>query len=152
MCLSKTYGFHKARLSGVILIWRPLWGWRVRQKWDVIGGRGRRGGLASVLDVQSLFFLLKKIGFVPWSDIMPSQTLIYIWQEIFLWIWRVTWFCFCFDFVHSHARCGYCSIVYLRFQVVQIKQIDCKMSTKNVNNYKQKKFCTHKSIKPPNSW
>ena len=23
----------------------------------------------------------------------------------------VTWFCFCFDFVRSHARCGCCSIV-----------------------------------------
>ena len=37
-----------------------------------------------------------------------------------------------FGFVRSHAR----SIVCLRFQVVQIKQIDCKMSTKYVNNYK----------------
>ena len=26
----------------------------------------------------------------------------------------VTWFCFCFDFVHSHARCGCCSIVCWR--------------------------------------
>ena len=24
---------------------------------------------------------------------------------------NVTWFCFCFDFVRSHARCGCCSIV-----------------------------------------
>ena len=23
----------------------------------------------------------------------------------------VTWFCFCFDFVRSHERCGCCSIV-----------------------------------------
>ena len=44
--------------------------------------RGR--GVASVLDVQSLFFLLKKIGFAPWTDIMLSQTLIYHWPEIFL--------------------------------------------------------------------
>ena len=50
----------------------------------------------------------------------------------------VTWFCFyfCFDFVRLHVRCGSCSIVCLRFQVMQIKQVDCKMSTKNVNNYK----------------
>ena len=41
----------------------------------------------------------------------------------------VTWFCFCFDFIRSHAWCGCCSIVYLRFQVVQIKQVDCKLST-----------------------
>ena len=46
-----------------------------------------------------------------------------------------TWFCFCFDFVRSYARCGCCSIVCLRFQFVQIKQVDCKMSTKNVNDY-----------------
>ena len=49
------------------------------------GGGGRMGvGVASVLDVQSLFFLLKKIEFAPWLDIMLSQTLIYYWQEIFL--------------------------------------------------------------------
>ena len=48
----------------------------------------------------------------------------------------VIWFCFCFDFVRSLARCGRCFIVCLRFQVAQIKQADCKMSTKNVNIYK----------------
>ena len=42
---------------------------------------------------------------------------------------------FLFDFVHSHARCRCCSIVCLRFQDVQIKQVDCKMNTENVNNY-----------------
>ena len=30
----------------------------------------------------------------------------------------------------------YCSIVCLRFEVVQMKQVDWKMSTKNVNSYK----------------
>ena len=45
---------------------------------------------------------------------------------------------FCFDFVRSHARCGCCSIVCLRFHVVQIKQADCKMSTKN--DYKENTF------------
>ena len=39
-------------------------------------------------------------------------------------------FLFLFDFVHSYARYACCSIVYLRFQVMQIKQVDCKMSTK----------------------
>ena len=53
----------------------------------------------------------------------------------------MTWFCFCFDFVPSLARCSCSSMVCLRFQVVQIKQVGCRMSTKNVNNYKQKKFC-----------
>ena len=48
----------------------------------------------------------------------------------------VTWFCFYFDFIHSHEWCSCCSVVCLRFQVVQIKQVDCKMSTKNMNNHK----------------
>ena len=39
----------------------------------------------------------------------------------------VTWFCFRFDFVGLYARCGCYSIV---------PQIDCKLSTENVNNYK----------------
>ena len=45
---------------------------------------------------------------------------------------------FCFDFVCSHARWRCCFIVC--FQVGQIKQPDCKMSTKNVNNCKWKTF------------
>ena len=42
----------------------------------------------------------------------------------------MTSFCFCFDFVCSDTWCGCCSVVCLRFQDVQIKQVDCKMSTK----------------------
>ena len=42
----------------------------------------------------------------------------------------VYFFLFLFDFVHSHARCSCCSVTCLRFQVIQIKQGDCKMSTK----------------------
>ena len=42
----------------------------------------------------------------------------------------VTLFCFCFDSVRSHARCSCCFIVCLRFQVVEIKLVDWKMSTK----------------------
>ena len=38
------------------------------------------GGLASVLDVQSLFFLLKKIEFAPWPDIMHNN-IIYYWHN-----------------------------------------------------------------------
>ena len=32
-------------------------------------------------------------------------------------------------------------LVRLRFQVVKIKQVDYRVSTKNVNNYKYKTFC-----------
>ena len=39
------------------------------------GGRGGGRGVASVMDVQSLSFLLVKIEFVPSPDIMLSQTL-----------------------------------------------------------------------------
>ena len=69
----------------------------------------------------------------------------------------VAWFCFCFDFVHSHAQCSCCSIVCLRFQVVQIKQVDNKMSTKMwiiINKKHSMIFlynCTYKSIKPQKS-
>ena len=48
----------------------------------------------------------------------------------------VTRFCFYFDFICLHTRFICCSIVGLRFHVAQIKHADCKMSTKNVNNYK----------------
>ena len=41
-----------------------------------------------------------------------------------------------FDFVRSDAQHDCCSIVCLRFQVVETKQVDYKTSTKNVNNYK----------------
>ena len=91
-------------------------------------------------------FLLKKNGFAPWQGIMLVQKLIYYWQDSELnvrqWshslmrplhcLWAksndrkqvqfecdVMWFCFCFDFVRWHARCGCCSMVCLRFQVVQ---------------------------------
>ena len=47
-------------------------------------------------------------------------------------MWRV-WFCLCFDFVCSHARCACCSIVCLRFQVMEVKQTGWKINTKNMN-------------------
>ena len=38
--------------------------------------------------------------------------------------WDVTWFCFFFYFVRSHARGGCRYIVCLRFQTEQIKQVN----------------------------
>ena len=52
----------------------------------------------------------------------------------------VTCFHFCFEILGSHALCRCCSIVCLRFQVVQIKQIYYRSSTKNVDSYKWKIF------------
>ena len=99
-------------------------------------------------------FLLKKIGFVPWPDIVLSEILINYWQEIFLltltsdseaihcivcginWTTKcvvslnVTWRGFVFvliSFGHMYV------VVFLpkfclRFQVVQIKLAGCKLS------------------------
>ena len=48
----------------------------------------------------------------------------------------LTWYCFWYDFVHMRMQVRL--LFYsLRFQVMQIKQVDCKMSTKYVNNYKR---------------
>ena len=153
-------------------IWTPLWrgvcvwggrrrggGGGLRQKWDVIRRRGWVKGVSRVLDVQSLFFLLKKNGFAPWADIMLLTRNLSFDSGVRQWsfplmiplhcFWAksnnrkrdkcerdVLSFVFCFVFVRSHARCGCCSIVCLRFQVIQIKKFDCKMSTKDVNNRK----------------
>ena len=38
-------------------------------------------------------------------------------------------FLFLFDFVHSHARCSCLCSFFFRFDVMQIKQVDYKMST-----------------------
>ena len=54
---------------------------------------------------------------------------------------NVTWICFCFDFVYSHAWCRCFSIVCLCFQDMQIKQVECKMNTKIVTHFKWKPFC-----------
>ena len=45
-----------------------------------------------------------------------------------------------FDFVHSDVRCGCCSIICLRFEVMKKKQFDCKMSTKKTLFFKKKTF------------
>ena len=139
------------------------------------------GGLASVLDVQSLFFLWKKIWFELQPDIM---LIIYYWQEIFLltltsdsWShslmipWHclglnrtterlvnlnMTWlqfFLFLFDFFYCSFTCTVRLLLHsLCFEVMQMKQYDCKMSTKK--NFLRKHFriflnnYTHKNVKP----
>ena len=107
----------------------------LRQKWDVIGRGGV--GLASVLDAQSYFF--RKLGCamtrhhaesnnILLTRNLPIDSGIRQWSHPLmiplhcLWAksnnrtrgefeWDVTWFCFYFEFVRSHARCGCCSIV-----------------------------------------
>ena len=122
------------------------------------------GWLSSVLDVQSLFFIKEnwicamtrhhaEANNISLTRNLPFDSDVRHWSHPLIiplyCLWAklnnrtrgqskcdVTWFCFCFDFVRSHARCGCCSRVCLRFQVVQIKKVECKMSTKNMNNYK----------------
>ena len=115
--------------------------------------------LVSVLDVQSLFFFIKENWICTMTRHHAEPNNILLTRNLpfdsdvrlrshplmiplhFLWAKSnnrahgqfecdVTWFCFCFDFVRSHARCSCCSIVCLRLQVVQIKHVDCKMSAK----------------------
>ena len=111
-------------------------GWvRVRQKGDFIGRRGL--GVSKCPERPIFIFLLKKIGFVPWLDIMRSQAYnilltkslpfdseIRQWSHLLmiplhcLWAklsnrmcgqfeWYVTRFCFYFDFVCSHVWCAW---------------------------------------------
>ena len=57
-------------------------GWEgVRQKWDVIGCKEVEGWRV-FLTSNLYFFLLKKIGFAPWPDIMLSQTLILLTKNL----------------------------------------------------------------------
>ena len=119
------------------------------------------GGRFHLCGRPNLIFLLTKIGFAPWPDInvilltinLPFDSDVrqgshpFMIQLHYLWAksnnktrsqWNVTWIGFVFvltSFVQMHGG-GCCSIVSLRFQAVQIKQVDCKTCTKNVNNYK----------------
>ena len=124
----------------MIHIWRPLWvEGEVRPKWDVIESRGV-GGVASVLDVQSLFFLLEKIGLHhdQVSCWVKNWFIYWLWQWshslviplYFLWAksnnrtrsqfeCNVNWFCFCFDFICSHAWRGCWFLVGCRGGKVQ---------------------------------
>ena len=114
----------------------------VRQKWDVIVRRGV-WKVSECLRSPVFTFLLKKIGFAPWPNIMlsflskllrknlpidsgvrewsyPLKILLHcLWAEsnnrmCGEFKYGVTWFCFCFDFVRSRARCGCCYIVCWR--------------------------------------
>ena len=123
------------KLYGMIHIWRPLWGgWKgargrggVRQKWDVIGRRG--WGAVSVLDVhdQTSWWWFLNINMLLVRN-LPIDSSVRQWSHPLtiplhcLWAklnnrkrgqfeCDMTWFCFYFGFVRSHARCGCCSIV-----------------------------------------
>ena len=85
-------------------------------------------------EVRQRWYVIRRRGWMSLHCLWIYQTTE---REVAL---NVTWFCFCFYFTCSHVRCGSCSIVCLRFQVVQIKQVNCKMSDKSVNNYESKTF------------
>ena len=132
---------------------------------------------ASVLDVQSLIFLIKE----DWICVMARRHAnnILLARYLPLTLWRRQWthplmilcillglnrtiehmvslnvlwlFClFLFDFVHSHARCGCCYVVCSRFEVMQIKRVDCKRNNKFLREIFVTflETCTHKNIRP----
>ena len=113
-------------------------GGMLRQKWDVIGRRG--GRLASVLDVQPLFFIkenwicdMTRNHAEPNINTLLTRNILFD-SDVRQWshplmiplhcLWArsknstggefecdLTWFRFCFDFVRSHARSRCFSIV-----------------------------------------
>ena len=120
----------------------------IRQKWDVTGRRGEGGEeVREILDVQFLYFFnLRKLNLrhdqtscsVKYQYTTFLLTLMSDSETIPLWYHCVfsglnrttervvnlnatymTWFYLFFDFAPSHAKCGCCSIVSLRLQVVQ---------------------------------
>ena len=134
-------------------------GWRERKKWGVIGRRGLgisecSGRPSFVFFKENWICAVVRHHAEPNINILLTRNLkLPFDSDVRQWsyplmiplhcLWAksnnrtcgqfecdVTWFRFCFDSV----RCF--SIVCLRFQVVQMKQVDCKMSTKNASNYK----------------
>ena len=131
---------------------RGDWGWgggMVRQKWDVIGRRGC--GVSECSGRPILHHAKPNINIlltrnIPFDSDVRQRSHPLMIPLHYLWAKSNNrtlgqfecdvWLVFVFDFVRSHARWGCCSIVCLHFQVVQIKQVDCKMSTNNLNNHK----------------
>ena len=140
------------------------WWGGIRQKWYVIESGGLRVSECSKHSIFMLFIkenwictmaghhiepninilLIRYLPFdsnvIQWSHLL-TMALYYLWSKPnnrtrSQFECDVTCFCFCFDFIHSHVWYGCCSIVCLRFQVLQIKQAYSKASSKNVNNYK----------------
>ena len=126
----------------------------VRQKWDVIGRRVWRVSECFGRPIFNFFItenwicaMTKPKHHILLTRNLPFDSNVRQWSQPLMiplhCLWAksnnkphgqfkcdVTWFRFCLDFVRSHIQCGCCSIVCLRFQVVQVKQIDWKMNTK----------------------
>ena len=126
----------------MIHMWHPLWGgWGVRQKWDVIGRRGvgcsKRSGRPTFI----VFIKENWICAMAWhhaeSNIkmllitnLPSDSGVRQSHPLMIPLhcfWAKsnnrtrgqfecdeTWLCFCFDFIRSHSRTDWCSIVCWR--------------------------------------
>ena len=103
----------------------------------------------NIIDKKSSFWLWHQTGKPYFNDTIVcwlNRTTEHVVSLNVMWL--------SFDFVRSRARCGCCFINCLRFQVVERKQADCKMSTKNVNNYKRHFVifldnCSNKGINKP---
>ena len=105
--------------------------WRVRQKWGVIGRRGAEGREWSGRPIFISFIKENWICAMTRhhaNNILLARNLPFDSDVTF----------FLFDFVYSQCN-GSCSIVCSHFQVRQIKQVDCKMSSKKT--FFKKIFC-----------
>ena len=149
----------------MIHVWRPLWRctrrpilFFIKENWIC--------AMIRHLAKQNINILLT--GNLPFDSDVRQWNHPFMRPLHFLWaksnirtrsrfICDVTWFYFCFDFVPSHARCGCCAIVSLRFQFVQKKKHVPKWVLKIwiiINKRHFKIFldnCTRKSIKPGKS-
>ena len=132
---------------GVIHIWRPLWG-ELRQKWDV--NRRSRVGVSECSGRPTFIFFIKEnwICAMTRHHAKPNINTLLTrnfpfefdtgqWSHPLMiplhCLWAksnnrtrgqfecdVTWFCFCFDFVRSHVRCG-CSSCANKTGLLQIE-------------------------------
>ena len=156
--------FSKQYFSTVLLLWPFCW----KHCIDVIGRRGWRFSECSGRPIFICFIKENWIFTMTRYAKSDSEAILWWYHCIVCGLNRtiehvvnlnMTWlyfFYFWFDFVCSNARCRCCPIVCLCFQVMQIKQIDCKMSTKKNS---KKSFrdtfgqlnCTHKNVKPRES-
>ena len=133
----------------------------VKQKWNVIGCRrvglcecsGRpififslkKSGFAPWPDIMLIIYYWQETflltltsdseASLKWYHCIAcglNRTIGHVVNLNMTWLYFILYISFLFNFVDPHTRARCCSIVCLRFQVMQIKQVDCKISTKKI--------------------
>ena len=133
----------------------------VKQKWNVIGCRrvglcecsGRpififslkKSGFAPWPDIMLIIYYWQETflltltsdseASLKWYHCIAcglNRTIGHVVNLNMTWLYFILYISFLFNFVDPHTRARCCSVVCLRFQVMQIKQVDCKISTKNI--------------------